>query len=124
MKFLIDPKRKVRLHIAGALVVVLLFLSSRTPILSPLSLVYDGKRPRPSKQSLPTHSVRVATDQDMASARDDAHPKILVESPHTSGVQPALSRASHLHLRTETTKPKYLQFFRTTGVQNHLSPPA
>ena len=124
MKFLMDPKCKVRFLVARVLVVVLLFLSSRTPIYSPLSAVYDGKRPRASRQALPTHFVRVTTDQGTASARADAYPRILVELPNTFGVPPALSCASHQHLRTEITKPEYLQFFRTTGFQNHLSPPA
>ena len=112
------------LRIARGLVVVLAFLSSRTSVFSPPSWVYDGKRPRPSKQALPTHPARPTADEDTDCGRDRVHPRLLVEAIRPFQILPVVSWASHQHLRTESTKPEYLQFFKSNAVQNYLSPPA
>jgi hypothetical protein len=125
MKMFMDlTSSKVCVRIARFVVVVLLFLSSRTSVFSPVTLVYNGKRPRPSRQALPSQPVRPATAQNADGGRDGDPPRFIVGLHPSSGGSPVFSCASHQHLRTETTKPAYLQFFDATGVPNHLSPPA
>jgi hypothetical protein len=112
------------LRIGRLLIVVLAFLSSRTSIFSPGALAYDWKRPRPSRQALPTHPVRPTTDEEATGGPAGVHPRMSGELQRPSGIPPVISWTSHLHLRAETTKPDYLQFFRSTGAHHYLSPPA
>jgi hypothetical protein len=126
MKLLLDltSSPKVSLRIARVLIVVLALLSSRTSVFS-FSLVWNGKRPRPSRQALPTSPVRPTTEVGATGGPPPGDPpRMGVEARPPSGFPSVLSCSSHQHLRTETTKPHYLQFFRATGTQTTFSPPA
>lgn len=126
MELLSARGSRLPIYLSVALVIVLAFASSRNSYASTARCDQreEGRRPKPSRQNVPSKPIQVATITGGQNA-----PKPISVSQALLGLAthdtPRITRGTltYLNLVRATAQPEYLKLSRSEEPNNHLSPP-
>jgi len=117
--------KRVAAAITILLVGVLFFASSRKPytLSFPTTLREEGKRPKPSRQNVPSDPLRALGEASEGRRRYVTPAPTVPDAPASSLGFTGRGALKALHVADATTRPGYLDLFTPSESHSFLPPP-